>query len=232
MQKYRVSWTLRLRRSLLRVVFRQIFRVLYRIRILGVENIPPSGPYLVAYNHVSIVDPAFILAFWPVAAETVGAAALWHRRGQNIIVRMYGTIPVHRGAIDRALIEKAVAVLEAGLPLSIAPEGQRSHVPGMQRAHPGIAYLVDQVRAPVLPVGVVGNSDEMLARALRGARPKLEMRIGKPFHLPPITGRGRERREARQRNADLVMQHIAALLPAEYQGVYAVNRFPQSAQTG
>jgi hypothetical protein len=49
------------------------------------------------------------------------------------------------------------------------------------------------------------------------------MKIGKPFHLPPIeeSARGAARREARQRNADLVMSHLAGLLPEEYRGVYA-----------
>jgi hypothetical protein len=46
------------------------------------------------------------------------------------------------------------------------------------------------------------------------------MHVGKPVNLPPITGRGAERRKARQRNADLVMAHIAALLPEEYRGFY------------
>jgi hypothetical protein len=49
------------------------------------------------------------------------------------------------------------------------------------------------------------------------------MHIGKPFHLPPVEGKGAERRESRQRNADLVMRHIAGLLPENYRGVYAVS---------
>ena len=44
--------------------------------------------------------------------------------------------------------------------------------------------------------------------------------IGKPFHLPSLTGTGDERRESRQHNADLVMAYIAGLLPVAYRGVY------------
>jgi 1-acyl-sn-glycerol-3-phosphate acyltransferase len=72
----------------------------------------------------------------------------------------------------------------------------------------------------VVPVGILGANDDFLARALRGQRPTIEMRIGTPFHLPPIEGRGQARREARQQNADLIMHRIAALLPPEYWGVY------------
>jgi hypothetical protein len=74
----------------------------------------------------------------------------------------------------------------------------------------------------VIPVGILGTTDDFLKRALRGKRPTLEMRIGAPFTLPPLEGRGEQRRLARQRNADAIMQHIAALLPPEYHGVYAV----------
>ena len=66
----------------------------------------------------------------------------------------------------------------------------------------------------------MGTPDDFLKRGLKGKRPLLELRVGKPFHLPPVEGRGQPRRAARQRNADLVMQHIAGLLPPEYRGVY------------
>jgi hypothetical protein len=47
------------------------------------------------------------------------------------------------------------------------------------------------------------------------------MRIGRPIHLPEITSRGIQKQEARQANADLVMNYLAGLLPKEYHGVYA-----------
>jgi 1-acyl-sn-glycerol-3-phosphate acyltransferase len=90
----------------------------------------------------------------------------------------------------------------------------------MRRAYPGVAYIVEKTNVPVIPVGLVGTTDDFWQRAKRGERPHLEMRIGKPIELPPITGKGPVQRETRQRNADLVMQHIANLLPEDYRGVY------------
>jgi 1-acyl-sn-glycerol-3-phosphate acyltransferase len=91
----------------------------------------------------------------------------------------------------------------------------------MRRAMPGVGYIVDAARVPVVPVGLVGTTDDFWKRARRGERPLLEMRIGKPLSLPPIEEKGAARHEARQRNADLVMRHIAGLLPEEYRGEYA-----------
>jgi 1-acyl-sn-glycerol-3-phosphate acyltransferase len=124
------------------------------------------------------------------------------------------------------LIDTIQAILKAGRPLLIAPEGGRSHVPAMRRAKAGIAHIVEQAQVKVLPVGIVGTTDDFWARASHGERPQLEMRIGKPFELPPVTGKGADRRESRQRNADLVMSYIAGLLPEEYRGVYADSAIP------
>jgi 1-acyl-sn-glycerol-3-phosphate acyltransferase len=110
--------------------------------------------------------------------------------------------------------------LASGVPLMIAPEGGRGHAPGLRQARAGVAYLMDRARVPVLPVGVSGTSDGMLKHALRGKRPHLVIKIGEPFNLPPIEGRGGDRRLARQANADLVMRHLAAVLPEDHWGVY------------
>jgi 1-acyl-sn-glycerol-3-phosphate acyltransferase len=91
----------------------------------------------------------------------------------------------------------------------------------MRRARPGIAYLVEKTGVPVLPVGLVGTTEDFWQRARRGERPQLEMYIGKTITLPPITVNGAEKHAARQRNADLVMSYLAGLLPEEYRGVYA-----------
>jgi 1-acyl-sn-glycerol-3-phosphate acyltransferase len=215
----------------MRPVFRGLFRLMAQIRITGRENVPASGPYLIAINHVSLYEAPFMLAFWPVAPEAVGAVDIWNRTGQSALARLYGGIPVHRGQIDRQLIGTMLSVLRSGRPLLIAPEGGRSHTPGMRRALPGVAYVIDQANVPVVPVGLVGTTDDFLSRVLRGERPVLEMRIGKAVCLPPVEGKGEERRLLRQQNTDLIMAHIAALLPEAYRGAYA-DLTVSAAETG
>ena len=87
-------------------------------------------------------------------------------------------------------MDGVVAALRSGSPLLIAPEGERSHKPGMQTAKPGIAFIVEQTGLPVVPVAIVGTTDDFFHKASRGKRPQLEMHIGKPFHLPPVEGKG------------------------------------------
>jgi 1-acyl-sn-glycerol-3-phosphate acyltransferase len=220
--EYRLAWWRRwLSRPFIRAVLRFIFHILSPVRVTGRKNVPRGKPYIVAINHVSLYEAPFIGAFWPEQLEVMGAVDVWSRPGQNILARMWGGIPVHRGEYDRALFDMVLAALAAGYPLLIAPEGERSHVPGMQSAKPGIAYLAEQSGLPVIPVAIVGTTDDFWQKATKGKRPQLEMCIGKPVYLPPVEGKGERRRESRQRNTDLVMRTIAGLLPEEYRGVYA-----------
>ena len=220
-EAYRVPLRLKLSRPITKSVFRLIFHILARVKVLGRENIPHGKPYVVAMNHVSIFDPPLIAAFWPEQLEIIGAADVFDKPGQGQVLKLYGVIPVHRGDYDRVLLTKIIHIIKSGLPLLIAPEGGRSHVPAMRRAKSGVAYIVEQTNVPVMPVGLVGTTEDFWQRAKHGERPTLEMRIGKPVTLPEITAKGNERHEARQRNADLVMRHLAGLLPEAYRGVYA-----------
>ena len=195
--------------------------MLGRVKIVGKENIPYGKSYVVAMNHVSIFDPPFVAAFWPEALEIIGAEDVFAKPGQGQLLKLYGVIPVHRGDYDRALLTRIIRIIKSGFPLLIAPEGRRSHVTAMRRAKPGVAYIIERTNVLVLPVGLIGTTGDYWQRARRGEKPLLEMRIGKPVHLPEITSKGTERHEARQRNADLVMSHLAGLLPEEYRGVYA-----------
>ena len=220
-ESYRVPLQFRISRPILKVVFRGIFRLFARVKISGKENLPYGKSYVVAMNHVSIYDPPFVAAFWPEQLEIIGASDVFEKPGQGQILKAYGVIPVHRGDYDRVLFTKIISVIKAGFPLLIAPEGGRSHVPGMKRALPGISYIVEQTHVPVVPVGVVGTTEDFWQRARRGKRPLLNLCIGKPITLPEITEKGTEKHEARQRNVDLVMNMLAGLLPEEYRGVYA-----------
>ena len=218
---YKIPLRFRISRPILKIVFSNIFRILGHVRITGKENIPYGKPYVVAINHVSIFDPPFAGAFWPDRLEIIGAADVFDKPTQGWLLKGYGVIPVHRGDYDRILLTKIIRILKSGFPLLIAPEGGRSHVPAMRRAKPGIAYIIEQTNVPVLPVGLVGTTEDFWQRARRGKKPVLEMRIGKPSVLPDIHSKGTARHEARQQNADLVMAYLAGLLPEEYRGVYA-----------
>jgi cytidylate kinase len=214
-----IPWGVRLFRAVARPAFRLLFHILCRIQIEGRENVPATGGYIVSGNHISIVDPPFVVAFWPRAVEAAGAVDVLARPGQGQLMRWYGGLSVHRGEADRALLEEMVRRLKAGLPVLMDPEGRRSHVPGMQEARPGVAYVAAKAGVPVVPVGVTGT-ESATAAWKRGRRARLKMVIGQPLRLPPVDFRAPTRKQQLKANTDALMHAIAALLPEEYRGLY------------
>lgn len=219
-ETYQVPPFNRISRRIMRPSFRTMFRLLGKVKLHGFEHIPESGAYVIAINHISLFEVPFMAAFWPQPIEIIGAADVWRRPGQSLIARLYYGIQVKRDAFDREVFRESLRVLRSGKPLMIAPEGGRTHEPGLVRGKPGIAYIVDKARVPVTPVGIVGTTEDYLKRGLTLKGPQLEMRVGESFRLPPLQGKGEARRAMRQRNADVVMAHIARLLPEGYRGVY------------
>jgi 1-acyl-sn-glycerol-3-phosphate acyltransferase len=219
--QYRVPLHIRINRRFLRLVFRGLFHLLGKVKLYGMAKIPEHKKYVIAFNHVSLVEIPFIAVFWPTIVEIIGATVVWGRPGVAIVARMWEGIQVKRTEFDREVFRKVKMVIDAGFPLMISPEGTRSHTPGLGRGKPGIAYIIDKAKVPVLPVAVVGNTIDFLRQGIRGKRPTIQMFVGDMIYMPPLTGRGEERRNMRQQNTDIIMARIAEMLPESYQGVYS-----------
>jgi len=219
--QYLVPLHIRINRRFLRLFFRGLFHLLGKVELYGMDKIPQHNKYVIAFNHVSLVEVPFIVAFWPTIVEIIGAAVVWERRGHSIVAKMWEGIPVKRTEFDREVFRKVEMVIDAGFPLMIAPEGTRSRTPGLARGKPGIAYIIDKTELPVLPVAVVGNTIDFLRQGIRGKRPTIQMFVGDLIDMPLLTGRGEERRDMRQQNTDIIMARIAEMLPESYQGVYS-----------
>jgi 1-acyl-sn-glycerol-3-phosphate acyltransferase len=101
---------------------------------------------------------------------------------------------------------------------AVAPEGTRSKTGGLARGKSGVVYIAQHAGVPIVPVAHFGT--ERVTRTwLQLRRPEVTVRVGRLFTLPPLAST--ERSTALREQTDLVMCHIAALLPPEYRGVYA-----------
>jgi len=190
------------------------------VRVQGLDNVPPYGPYFIVFNHIDTLDAPLLLLFWPYPPEGFTAIENFSNPANGVLMRMYGAIPLKRTEYDRAALETGLAVLKAGSPLVVAPEGTRRRQAGMQPAKQGIAFLALKAKVPIVPVGITGT-ENWIPDWKRLRRPRLTLTIGKPFELPgdPLTRE--KRREKLEEYTTLIMKKIAELLPAEYRGVYA-----------
>jgi 1-acyl-sn-glycerol-3-phosphate acyltransferase len=140
------------------------------------------------------------------------------KSGVGTFLRAYGAYPLNREGRDLEAFLWARRLLEKDKAIVLFPEAHRHPGLGMQKAVPGVALLALRTQAPILPVGITGTGHMEPLWRLAFPTGRITVRIGPPFTLPLIEGRvPRQQLEAL---ADMVMQHIAMLLPSEYRGVY------------
>ncbi|MCI0345092.1 MAG: (d)CMP kinase [Chloroflexi bacterium] len=195
----------------------------------AIDDIPKSGPVILAANHASAGDPVFVGAFLTAKLgrrlNWLGKRELFDVPVLSWLARHGGVHAVERGAADVEAFRIAARILEAGHVLAIFPEGTRSPDGRLQRGMDGVSLLAIRTGAVIVPIGV-GNSDVFWpkGRLLPKPRGHVTVRIGTPFLLHEALGLANPkdaRRIPKEQATTAIMTRIAALLPERQRGVYA-----------
>jgi 1-acyl-sn-glycerol-3-phosphate acyltransferase len=193
------------------------FRFLAKIEsVEGEDNIPPSGPGIIYMNHTSLVDSVAVVNsvrrdVVPVARFDFADTPVW-----GIFPKLWGVIPIKRGAVDRDALDQAVRVLDSGELLLYLPEGTRR--PALGRAKDGMAFLLSRINVPVIPTALYGVEGFPSLSPKRWAQPGARIRFGKPFRFR--IPEGKVPRDWLRKMTDEAMYRLAAMLPPERRGVY------------
>ena len=206
-----------------RVFFVTAFRILLRMRIYGLKNIPRHGGALVISNHVHNADPVLIEAACSRPVHFMAKVEIWNVPGVRWIATQTGAFPVRRGTADRAALRQASAVLADGRLVGVFPEGTRSVSGGLTKGNRGVSMIATQINAPLIPTAVLGSEDIPGNGAKQKKRihiwPKVTVVFGQPFHLDTHKPDGT--RWPLEELSDAMMIEIARMLPEPYRGIYA-----------
>ncbi|MCL4488577.1 MAG: 1-acyl-sn-glycerol-3-phosphate acyltransferase [Chloroflexi bacterium] len=197
---------------------RAAFKILLRVDVRGLENVPRDGPLIVAITHSSFLDPLLAGAYTPREVIPMAKAEVFSWPVIGLIVRSYGAFPVRRGEVDVSAFKSALRILEGGYALVIAPEGHRSESGTLQRGREGAIMLSLRTGAPILPVAVWGGKGfwENLSH-LR--RTPMRFYVGEPV-IPELLG-AKPTRERMAQMSDELMIRAAEMMPPEMRGYYA-----------
>jgi 1-acyl-sn-glycerol-3-phosphate acyltransferase len=177
----------------LSVLFYDMF---FRGEVAGVENLPSSGAFLIAANHVSHLDPPIVGSFVSRQVCFFARKSLWKPGVAAWWLDAVGTIPVDRdGGQDVSAIKRVLRALADDKVLILFPEGTRSPDGALQTPKPGVGMIVCRTQVPVVPARISG-SFEAFGRGVKFPR------VGTPISVifgPPLfprdydPGAGKER---------------------------------------
>jgi len=206
-----------------RFVLRPMFLIL-RPTVTGRENVPATGPFIIASNHLSFIDSMAIPLMAPRRVGYLAKAEYFTGTGvrgwlSKTLFTALGALPVerqtHRAAQEA--LDTAMSVLHAGGGFGIYPEGTRSRDGKLARGKTGVAWLALTADCPVVPVAVAGT-DRIQPIGANWPRPhRFSVTFGKPLTFPEYRGKagnGKARREV----TDTIMEAIAELSGQEKAG--------------
>jgi glycerol-3-phosphate dehydrogenase (NAD(P)+) len=167
---------------LARLVLVPFFRLYFRLRGVGMEHLPRSGPLLLAANHRSFLDPFVIGAMARRPIYYMAKRELFASRPQAWLLNALGAFPVDRGAGDEQALATARAILARGDCVVIFPEGTRVRRGPLGAPRRGIGRLALESGARVVPVAVIGT--ENVRRGWRVRPRRVRIRCGAPLAFP------------------------------------------------
>ncbi len=211
-------------RGFLRILSGIAFFLLGRLVIKGQENLPKSGPYILAANHFHFSDPVALLYLCDRQVEFVGGFRFPNAPAiVKFLPKLWGYFPVHRGAYSRSSLDYAVATLEKGGVVGIFPEGG-AWAQVLRYPRNGIGFIAAETKVPIVPVGLTGFTG-----LFKIWRPQLTIQIGEPIGPFEVNESMGNRKDALSNIGVETMQAIAKVLPSNERGVYSDQQEVRSA---
>jgi len=173
-------------------IFLVIFKLFFRLKVTGQENIPQDGPFIIVANHSSLLDPVILGVSVRPKIIFVAAAYLFKIHWLGYLLRKANSIPV-QGENDISSLKRALKILQQDGILGIFPEGgvdrQKDDLP----IKAGAAYLATKVGVPIVPIKIKG-ADKVLPRGAKFIRSlnKIEVEIKKPIFCSRNTNKNKE----------------------------------------
>lgn len=212
-----------------KAILTPILRILFKVRVEGLENLPADGPVILASNHLSFSDSIFLPMVLRRRVTFVAKAEYFEQKRTRWFFTMMGQIPVKRGggpASERAL-EAAEEVLVSGGVFGIYPEGTRSPDGRLYKGRTGVARLALRTGAPVCPVAMIGTRE---AQPIGQVKPNfgtvVTVRIGSPLRFDRYRERSADPKVMRQ-ITDEIMFELRELSGQVYVNEYAPKKGSQ-----
>jgi glycerol-3-phosphate dehydrogenase (NAD(P)+) len=170
---------------IVRAILTPFFLIYLRMKRMGREHIPQTGPVILAANHRSFFDPFVIGTMTRRPVYYVAKKELFaYSRLLSWVLSALGAFPVDRGHGDQDTIETAIQILNRGEIVLMFPEGTRTRPGSLGKPKRGVGRLALETGAPVVPIAIIGTEDVRKGWRIRPR--KVRLRAGRPLHFPKV----------------------------------------------
>ncbi len=174
---------------IVRACFAAFFRVYFRLEFHGFENIPVKGPFIVAPNHQSYLDPFWVSIPFPYPLRYMTWDRFIYMPIIGHFIRTLGAFPVKLETGDRTALRRSLTHLQQGGRLMIFPEGGRTRTGQVMPFKPGVIRLAMEAHVPIIPVTIVGGYEAFNAHHLLPRPRKVKIIYHPPISLPACNGK-------------------------------------------
>jgi acyl-[acyl-carrier-protein]-phospholipid O-acyltransferase/long-chain-fatty-acid--[acyl-carrier-protein] ligase len=150
-------------------LLRLIFRIVFRVNISGLSNLPQQGKLLVIANHESFLDGLLLGLFLPIRATFVVHSSVLNNRLFRLILKLTPYLAVDPSS--PLAMKKVIKLLESGKPVVIFPEGRITLTGSLMKVYDGPGFVAAKTGAMILPVRIEGAARSYFSR-LNQAHPK------------------------------------------------------------
>ena len=198
--------------AITRVLMRIMIPLLGGITVVGAENIPKTGPIILAPNHRAYMDPPYLSLVTKRQLHLMAKDSLFRIPLFGTYIKAMGAFPVKRGAADRGALKQAMAELKAGRVMGIFPEGTRADPGTLLPGEKGFALVAKQTGVPIVPIALEGT-DKVLPKHGGLHRARVTATIGKPMTAAEMLAANPDpSKDALTIISEATMRAIAALM--------------------
>ena len=173
----------------------------------GHESLP-SGPFILAANHSSLLDWVFIARFVSRPVRFVLDRGFFDQRGFTWAYRLLGVVPIRDGAIELSAVRQLLASLRRGEIVGVFPEGRITRDGTLAPGEPGVIAIAARAGVAIVPAGIHGAFEAFPREARVPRRRPVRVRFGTPLAVPRVAATDRDEQ---RRLLGILMRDIASL---------------------
>jgi len=166
-----------------RSILKALFKIFFRLKIIGSENCPENGPLIVAPNHASFLDPLIAGFAVPRELNFMARNSLFRNKIFGRILTAVNAFPLKRKGADVGAMRLAIDKLCHGKAVLIFPEGTRSKDDRLGIPGAGIGLLAASSGANILPCYIKGSREALPRGAVFPRFKKITVYVGKPLRV-------------------------------------------------